>query len=77
MHLLETGHHEVNADGYPNMGLHGVFGGTVESLDAEVLLDPLEEQLNAPATFVNGRDSQGGQGEVEQLARSRSIEAHT
>lgn len=64
MHLLETGYHEVNADGYPNLGLHGVFGGAVESLDAEVLLDPLEEQLNAPAAFVNGRDSQGGQGEV-------------
>ncbi len=71
MHFFQTGDHEINAYGYPNLGLHGVFGGAVESLDAEVLLDPLKEQLNAPAeqlnapaAFVNGRDSQGGQGEV-------------
>lgn len=64
MHLIETGHHEVNADGDPDLGLHGVGGGAVESLDPKVLLDPFEEQFDVPSTLVDGRDGQCWQFEV-------------
>ena len=41
-------------DGYsdPDLGLHGILGGAIESLDSEMLLDPFEEQFNLPAMFV-------------------------
>lgn len=42
MNLIETGHHEVDADGDPDLGLHGVVGGSVKRFDPEVLLDPFE-----------------------------------
>ena len=64
MHFFQTGDHEINTYGDPNLGLHGVLGYAKKCLDAEVLLNPLEEQFDMPAAFVNGRDSQGGQGEV-------------
>ena len=64
MNLIETGHHEVNADCNPDLGAHCVLTGTVKGLDAEVLLDPLEKQLDLPAAFIDGRDCQRGQFEV-------------
>ena len=64
MHLIETGHLEVNADGDPDLGLHRVLAGAVKRFDAEVLLDPFKEQLDLPATFVEVGDAQGGQVEV-------------
>jgi len=43
MNLIETGHHEVHAHSDPDLGTYSVLAGAVESLDAEVLLDPLEK----------------------------------
>ena len=42
----------------PDLRLHGVLRGPVESLDAQVLLDPLEEQLHLPAALVESTDRQ-------------------
>ena len=64
MHLIETGHHEVNADRDPDLGLYGVGAGAVEGLDPQVLLDPFEEQFDVPPALVDGRNSQGRQFEV-------------
>ena len=50
--LLDDGHQDVDGDGDPDLGLHGVLGGAVEALDAQVLLDPLEEQFDLPAATV-------------------------
>ena len=50
--LLDDGHQDVDADGDPNLRLHGVLGGAIEGFDAQVLLDPFEEKLHLPATFV-------------------------
>ena len=36
----------------------------VEGLDAQVLLDPFEEQFQLPAALVELRHAEGGQGEV-------------
>lgn len=64
MNLIETGHHEVNADCDPYLGSHGVLAGAEECFDAEVLLDPFEEQFDLPAPFVDRCDDLCGQIEV-------------
>ena len=74
VNLIETGHHEVNADGDPDLGFHGVFGSAVERLDAQVLLDPFEEEFDVPTAFVDASDRERLQAEVigdedEALAR--------
>ncbi len=40
------------------LGLDRVLGGAEEALDAQVLLDPLKEQLDLPAAFVELRDGE-------------------
>jgi hypothetical protein len=62
--LAEDGHQDINAHGDPHLGLHRVDRVAVERLDPEVLLDPLEEQFDLPATAVKLCDGQGGQFEV-------------
>ena len=43
------------------MAPHGILAGGDEALDAQVLLDPFEEQLNLPEAFVERGDGQGRQ----------------
>lgn len=57
--LIENGHHQVDADGDPDLSLHGVFAQAVEGFDAKVLLDPLEEELDLPAGLVDLRYDRG------------------
>ena len=64
MHLIETGHHQVNADCDPDLSSCGVLGCPEKCFDAQVLFDPLEEQFDLPAAFVNGWDSLRWQIEV-------------
>lgn len=64
MDLIETGHHEVNADGDPDLSAHCILAGAEESFDSQVLFDPFEEEFDLPATLVNGCDRQGGKIEV-------------
>ena len=54
----------VNRDRDPDLRLHGVFADAVEGLDAQVLLDPLEEPLHLPALFVDLGDGECGKREV-------------
>ncbi len=51
--LANDGDEHINRNGDPNLSLHGVLAGAIESLDAEVLLDPLEEQFYLPTAFVD------------------------
>ena len=46
--LLDDSDQNVDRNGDPDLGFHGVFRGPEEALDAQVLLDPLEEQLDIP-----------------------------
>ena len=62
--LIENGYHQVCADGDPDLGLHCVFAQAVEGFDAKVLLDPLKEELDLPAGFVDLRDHNGADLEV-------------
>lgn len=64
MILIETGHHQVNADRDPDLGAHGVLAGAVEGFDSEVLLDPFEEKFDLPAPLVDGGDGQRLESEV-------------
>ena len=56
MNLIETGYQQVNADCDPYLGSHCVLAGAEECLDAQVLLDPFEEQFDLPASFVDRCD---------------------
>ena len=40
----DNGDRHVGGDGAPHLRLHGVLGVSHEVLDAQMLLDPLEEQ---------------------------------
>ncbi len=62
--FFEDGDKEVDRDRDPDLGLDGVLGGAEESLDAQVLLDPFEEQLDLPAAFVELYNGQRRQGDV-------------
>ena len=42
----------VNTDGNPNLGFDRIGAGPEEMLDAQVLFDPFEEQLDTPAAFI-------------------------
>ena len=64
MDFFQAGDQEVDAYGDPDLGLHGVFTRAMEGLDAQVLLDPLEEEFDVPTALVDGRDHRWGQFEV-------------
>ena len=53
--FLKDGDQHVDADGDPDLGLDRVLGGPEERLDAQVLLDPFEEQFHLPAASVELR----------------------
>ena len=56
--LLRNDEQKVVANGYPDLRVNGVPGGSVEGLDVKVLLDPLEEEFDLPAFAVQFRDGQ-------------------
>ena len=64
MDLIETGHHEVNADRDPDLGANSVLAVAVKRFDTQVLFDPFEEQLDLPPAFVDERNSQCWETEV-------------
>ena len=50
--FLCNGDQQVGRYGNPYLRLHRVFAGAEEHLDAQVLLDPFEEQFHLPALAV-------------------------
>jgi hypothetical protein len=42
--FANDGDQNVGADGDPDLGFDGVFAGSVKRLDAQMLLDPFEQQ---------------------------------
>ena len=59
--LFNDGNQHVGADGRPDLSLHGVLACAEKVLDAQVLFDPLEEEFDLPAVFVEGCDGGGRQ----------------
>ncbi len=62
--LFHYGHEHINRDRDPDLSPQGVLGSAVEILDAQVLLDPFEEQLDLPTAAIKLGDSQWWQAEV-------------
>ncbi len=60
----DDGDEQLDGDGDPDLGLDRVLGSAEERLDAQVLFDPLEEQLHLPPEFVEGGDAEGRKGEI-------------
>ncbi len=56
--FADDGHEHIDRHSDPDLRLHGVLAGTVECLDSEVLLDPLEEQFYLPSRFVDLRNGE-------------------
>ena len=50
--------------GDPNLGHNRVFGGSQEGFDLKMLLDPLKEEFNLPAGFVDLSNRPGGKSKV-------------
>jgi len=80
--LPNDGDQHVDRHRDPDLRLHRVFGGSVELLDTEMLLDPFEEKLHLPAALIQIADHQSrprcqvGQ-ENEGLSGPGILEAHT
>jgi hypothetical protein len=62
--FLDDGYQNVDADGNPDLRLHGILRSTVEGFDTQVLLDPFEEQFHLPAALVKFGDRQRVQDKV-------------
>ncbi len=71
--LLNDGHQHVNADGGPDLRLHSVRRRSVERLDTQMLLRPLEKELHLPAAFVEFSDCQGWEGEIIRQERQSQV----
>ena len=54
--FFDDGDENVHRDGDPDLGFDSVLGSAEEALDAQVLLDPFEEQFDLPAAFVEFGD---------------------
>ena len=61
---LDVSEQEEIGHGDPDLSHHGIFRGAQEVFDFEMLLDPLEEKLDLPASFVKLGDGPGGKEEV-------------
>lgn len=62
--FFQNGDQQVNGDGAPDLGAHGVGRSAVKGFDAQMLLEPFEEQFNLPAAAIQLGDGQGWDGEV-------------
>ena len=47
---LDDGDQHVGGHGAPDLRLHGILAVADETFDAQMLLDPLEEQLDLPTS---------------------------
>src|ERR1700719_2411409 len=62
--LPDDGDEDIDGDRDPNLRLHRIFRRAVELLDAQVLVDPLDEPLHLPSVFVEGGNGQGWKSEM-------------
>ncbi len=67
--FFDEGHEHVGGDGDPDLGFHGVLRSTEEPFDAQMLLDPFEEDLHLPALLIKRAD--GGGREIELIGKEQ------
>lgn len=80
--LFDDGDQHVGGYGTPDLRLHRVLARPQKALDAQMLLDPFEEQLHLPATLVQCGDDQRRQARVvgqnyQRFARGGVFETNT
>ena len=80
--LFDDSDQHIGGGSAPDLRLHRVLACAKEALDAQMLLDPFEEQFHLPATLVESRNGQGWQRRVvgqkhQRLARLQILEADT
>src|SRR5215472_17118571 len=62
--LADDRYEDIDRHSNPDLALDGVGRGAEEALDTQVLLDPLEEQLDLAPLTVQLADREGGQREM-------------
>jgi len=62
--FFQNGDEQINGDGAPDLGAHGVGAGAIKGFDAQMLLDPFEEQFDLPPVPIQLSDGQRRHGEV-------------
>ncbi len=62
--FLDDCDQNVNADGNPDLSLHGILGSSEERLDSQILFDPSEKDFYPPAAFVELSNCQGWQSKI-------------
>ena len=74
--LSDNGDQHIGGHRAPDLRLHCVLAGAQKTLDAQMLLDPFEEQLDLPTVLVKGGDHQGRQGRVVGQKHPRLAHVH-
>src|ERR1035437_4752418 len=62
--VFQNGDEQINGDGGPDLGAHRVGAGAIKGFDAQMLLDPFEEEFDLPATPIELGNGQRWHGEV-------------
>ncbi len=62
--FFQNGDEQVNGDGAPDLGAHRIGRRAVKGFDAQMLLDPFEEEFDLPASAIELGDGQRWDGKV-------------
>ena len=62
--FFQNGDEQINGDGGPDLGAHGVRAGAVKGFAAQMLLEPFEEEFDLPAAPKQFGDGQCREHEV-------------
>ena len=62
--FLDNRYQNVNTDGNPDLSLHRILGSSEKCFDAQVLLDPFEENFYLPTALVKLNDCQSWQRKI-------------
>ena len=52
--IFDVREQQIIAHRHPYLSHHSILAGPEEGFDLQVLLDPLEEQLNLPPSYIPG-----------------------
>ena len=62
--VFQNGDEQINGDGGPDLGAHGVGAGAIKGFDAQRLLESFEEEFDLPASPIELGNGQSWHGEV-------------
>jgi len=62
--FFQNSDEQVNGDGAPDLGAHRVGRRAVKGFDAQMLLDPFEEEFDLPASAIELGDGQRRDGKI-------------